>query len=179
MANKFSQIPVGAIFNTKNGTFKKKDEMYYEDLGSGFESVWDPMFDASIEDTGKIVTVTNESEKYITDPATRMVKLNPNYRPDAAQAAFKTLYSCGFFDCAENDYDTMVSICLDNFTVIKALAHITGQADNNGILSAVLTATKAAPIALPPPVRKPAPKLKPAKKTAKKTTPKPTPKRKK
>ncbi len=120
MSTAFSQIPNNSVFNAGGASYRKLDALYYEDLSTGFQSVWTPMFDATIVipeplsedyfDTSKI----NTTDEFLVDSQTRIMKLNPNYQKhSAAEKAFAELWGSGEFDCGPEDYQEMVKVSLE------------------------------------------------------------------
>jgi len=113
MATKYSQIPTGTIFDAKGGKFRKLDDLYYEDLQSGFQAVWNPMFDESIATTTPeppVTDGTNTKDKFLVDQQTRMMKPNPNYRESPlseAEKVFAEMWGTALFDCGPEDYEYM------------------------------------------------------------------------
>ena len=76
----FSQIKVGDTFEAKGAKYRKVDDLYYEDLSSGFLSVWSPLFDAGIGSTIPPVTKSTSKEpEFLTDPQTRVQTRNPDF----------------------------------------------------------------------------------------------------
>ena len=157
MATKYSAIPTNSVFTAKGGTFKKVDEMYYEDLSTGFQSAWSPLFDSTIGTPVPVSKPTVSSEpEFLTDPQTRFQTRNPNFGSHPAISAMETMYASGEFNCAETDYELMAQIAIAAVRMLKSIPPV------------------------PPPDHKPVLKLakkkkavlrgKPAKKTSKKTT---------
>ena len=129
MASKYSQVAIGNIFEADGGRFRKLDDLYYEDLTTGFQSVWNPMFDRSINTHEAVVSVgtTNTKDKFLVDQQTRMVKPNPDYSPDAAAMVFAEMWGTAQFDCGLEDYEYIALLSVTAVKSMKQLAKLVGM----------------------------------------------------
>lgn len=128
MATKYSKVRVGSIFEAGGGKFRKVDELYYEDLQSGFQTVWSPVFDDSITSTAADEpvegTVVNTKDKFVTDPQSRIMKPNPNYQESSggeAEKWFGEMWGSGEFDCGPEDYEWMALTAIAAVRGLKAI----------------------------------------------------------
>jgi len=120
MASKFSQIPIGSIFEAKGAKYRKSDDLYYEDLSTGFLSVWSPIFDGDIGSSTPETPKAGEPE-FVTDPQTRMQKRNPKFGVDIAAHWFGEMWGSGEFDCGPEDYEWMALTAIAAVRALKAI----------------------------------------------------------
>lgn len=122
MASKYSQVPTGSIFEAKGGKFRKVDDLYYEDLNTGFQAVWSPIFDDGINsEAPETKPAGNTKEKFLVDQQTRMMKPNPAYSPDEAEKWFGEMWGSGEFDCGPEDYEWMALTAIAAVRALKAI----------------------------------------------------------
>ena len=134
MATKYSKIPSGTIFDAKGGKYRKLDDLYYEDVQSGFQAVWNPMFDDSIDTPAASVTDTgNTKDKFLVDTQTRMIKPNPNYRESLSEAEkiFAEMWGTALFDCGPEDYDYMALQSIKSVNLVSSLSMILTAAEGS------------------------------------------------
>jgi hypothetical protein len=134
MATKFSQIPVGNIFEADGSKFRKVDDLYYEDPSTGFQSMWNPIFDDSIarppiaEKKAPLNGETNISDKFLVDTQTRVMKPNPNYQAPhdscAAEQAFAEMWGTALFDCGPEDYGWMATNSIRAVNLVSSIIMI-------------------------------------------------------
>ena len=128
MATKYSQIPIGTIFNAKGTNFRKLDDLYYEDLNTGFQEVWSPMFDANINTPSvePVADKDNTKDKFLVDQQTRIVKPNPNYKEcdGAAEKVFAEMWGSGEYNCDPDDYNYMAMVSVQAVGAMKAMGEI-------------------------------------------------------
>ena len=125
MASKYSQIPVGTIFKAKGANYKKIDDLYYEDISSGFQSTWNPMFDASIDASAPAKPAKPTDKEFSVDPQSRLVTRNANYeKKEEEHPAIKwmnEMWGSAEFDCGPEDYEWMAQTSIDAVKAIKQL----------------------------------------------------------
>jgi hypothetical protein len=121
--SKFDSIAVGRYFKAAGASYKKTAPGIYVSLESpDIEIYWDPMFDARIEGVGAPSDgkPVNTEDKFITNPQTRLVTPNPNYKYRTAEAAFAELWGSALFDCGPEDYEIMVKKAIEAVRFMKA-----------------------------------------------------------
>lgn len=184
MATKYSQIQPNTVFKTSNGSFVKIDDLYFVDMTGEYESMWSPMFDATIILAGEAVAVAAAAAvepEFIVDEQSRIMKRNPNYvKPVAATAAvaeeevtlsasdtaFGGMWGSGEFDCGPEEFDYMAAVSINAVGAMKALGEVVGL---NGSLIIMMPAiVDELKVAYAKSQKKSAPK-KAAKKVAKKS----------
>jgi hypothetical protein len=122
--SKFSEIPVDSLFTANSQIFRKISPLSYIDPSEpGLERMASPLFDMTIgEKVADKTAAVDTTAKYIVDPNTRVMSLNPSY--DAAcelktQAlnAFGEFWGTAYFDCGPEDIECMTGeiINLINF----------------------------------------------------------------
>jgi hypothetical protein len=126
MATKYSQIPTGTIFEAKGGKFRKVDDLYYEDLQTGFQAVWNPMFDDGINRPAAEAPKTsgvNTKDEFLVDEQTRRMTPNPDYKKATEEAVkwFGEMWGSGEFDCGPEDYEWMALTAIGAVRALKAL----------------------------------------------------------
>jgi hypothetical protein len=132
MATKYSQVPVGNIFEAGGGKFRKIDDLYYEDIYTGIESMWNPMFDETISnlwDAKDVEADTNTTDKFLVDTQTRVMKPNPNYQTHqlcAAERTFAEMWGTAEYDCGPEEYDYMAMVSVPAVGAMKELAKLVG-----------------------------------------------------
>jgi hypothetical protein len=115
---KFADIKIGTVFVAGGERFRKTDELNYESLENpGYEIFVSPMFEAKIGKT-EVPKGIDTSAKFVTDPQTRITKLNPNYVENPAVVAFGEMWGSGEFDCGPENYDFMAE---ESIKAMKAL----------------------------------------------------------
>ena len=124
MVNKYSQIANGTLFKSKGQNYRKVDDLYYEDINSGFQSTWNPIFDAGIEldfapeDKG---TAPVDVE-FTVDPQSRLATRNPNYKKEKPHPSiewFGKMWGSDEFDCGPEDYEWMALTAIDAVKAVK------------------------------------------------------------
>jgi hypothetical protein len=131
MATKYSQIPVGNIFEAGGGKFRKVDDLYYEDIYTGIESMWNPMFDETISNPlgakEEADADANTTDKFLVDNQTRVMKPNPNYQahpPCAAERTFAEMWGTAEYDCGPEEYDYMAMVSVPAVGAMKELGKL-------------------------------------------------------
>ena len=80
----FSKIKIGDYFEDTDGNrFRKSSDQTYDDV-SGIERYIDPLFDRKIAGPATNVPKPKpepEEPEWITDPGSRIIGRNPNYKP--------------------------------------------------------------------------------------------------
>jgi hypothetical protein len=108
--SKFSEIPIDSMFTANSQIFRKISPLSYIDPSEpGLERMASPLFDMTIgEKVADKTAAVDTTAKYIVDPNTRVMSLNPSY--DAAcelktQAlnAFGEFWGTAYFDCGPED----------------------------------------------------------------------------
>lgn len=93
MANRYSQISVGNIFKAGGENFRKLDDLYYEDVTTGLQAMWNPLFDGTIHISNSYEEPkredVNTTDKFLVNPQNRMMTVNPNYKERDTTAAEK------------------------------------------------------------------------------------------
>lgn len=141
MASKYSQIPAGKIFEAKGGKFRKLDEMYYEDLQTGFQAVWNPMFDDTIATAPPAAPppagAVNTTDKFLVDQQTRMMTPNPNYRESLSEAekVFAEMWGTALFDCGPEDYEYMALQSIKAVNLVGSILMILESVDTSPVTS--------------------------------------------
>jgi hypothetical protein len=132
MATKFSAIADDSIFEANGGLYRKIDGLYYEELSTGFQSTWNPMFDAGIGAAQPTSVVKEVEPRYLVDSRTRMMTLNPAYSQAINPAInwFGEMWESGEYDCAKEDYEHMASTSVLAVNAMRTLAAITGHPAN-------------------------------------------------
>jgi hypothetical protein len=124
--SKWTDIPIGGYFKASGATYIKIDDLSYESPDDrGMEIFVSPQFEATINEEPRKAT-GDENPKYITDPATRFMKLNPNYKPPTASAAdaFGEMWGSGAFDCGPEDYIWMANEAIAAVRAMKELGEL-------------------------------------------------------
>jgi hypothetical protein len=134
---KYSQIPLGTIFKANGGSYRKADDLYFDDLQTGFQGMWSPMFDATIEtpSSNEVKATDDSTKEFITDPQSRIVKRNPDYNPaafrdkraEAAVEAFNEMWGSALFDCGPEDYVFMRALSVNAVRFMDKLATAVGE----------------------------------------------------
>jgi hypothetical protein len=172
MATRYSKIPTNSYFNTTSGRYRKIDDLYFVDITGEYESMWSPMFDATILEAGEApVAPTPEEPKFIVDEQSRMMKLNPNYKEATdevalsdADTAFGEMWGSAQFDCGPEDYTYMAEQSIKAVEGFSTLAKLLGTEGLGIDYTLEIIAKMAAK-----PVKKTPAKKSPAKKAAKKS----------
>jgi hypothetical protein len=134
MATKYSQIPQNSIFTAAGGTYRKIDDLYYEDLNTGFQTVWSPIFDNTIvskwdkdeEPTGEV----NTKDKFLVDQRSRLMQPNPNYQSHqscVAERTFAEMWGTAEYDCGPEEYEYMAMVSVPAVGAMKALGQVVGM----------------------------------------------------
>jgi hypothetical protein len=155
MATKYSLIPDNGVFKTTKGTYRKLDAIYFEDLVSGYQETWNPIFDATIieESHPSWCTVAEASVEFITDPQSRIITKNPNYDPNykannptvsEAEEAFGEMWGSTQFDCGPEDFQYMGEQSVAAVKAMNELTTLVGLLGNSTVYQTVIdTLTKA------------------------------------
>lgn len=94
---KFAEIANGSVFTAAGSTYRKTSELTYESSDNpGMEHYVEPFFDAKIESgDAPETTATAAVPKFLVDPQTRRMTLNPAYKT-AEQALAEINAAAGF-----------------------------------------------------------------------------------
>lgn len=132
MATNFSQVPVGSIFNAGGIKFRKSDDLYYEDLQTGYQAMWNPLFDETIVNQGatqESKAEVNVTDKFLVDAQTRLIKINPNYQdhpPCLAENTFSDMWRTAEYDCSPLEYHYMAAVSVSAVRSMKDLGNVVG-----------------------------------------------------
>jgi hypothetical protein len=144
MATKYSQIQPNTVFKTTNGSFCKIDDLYFVDMTGEYESMWSPMFDATIilaGETAAVAAAAAVEPEFIVDEQSRIMKKNPKYiKPvtataavaeaevtlSASDTAFGGMWGSGEFDCGPEEFDYMAAVSIHAVGAMKALGEVVG-----------------------------------------------------
>ena len=121
--SKWTDIPIGGFFTANGSRYIKIDELTYEAPDDrGMEIFVNPQFEATINEEPRQVAL-DKNPKYITDPSTRLMKLNPNFKDatNAAADAFGEMWGSGEFDCGPEDYAWMATEAIAAVRAMKEL----------------------------------------------------------
>lgn len=121
---KFSDIPVNSLFKANGVTYKKIDDLYYIDITEpDLERMSSPLFEQTIGEKVVLAGTVDTTAKYITDPNTRVVSLNPHYIENAAAVAMERIYDAfgvqGLLDGVSKDDYSQIA---DRLIALKAKA---------------------------------------------------------
>ena len=109
MASKFSQIAVGEVFEAKGAKYRKADDLYIDDLGTGFQIAWSPMFDKDIVLAGEVApTPVANAPEFIVNPQSREMVRNPEFGKE--HPAVTTMKKLGeILNIEPNNYEEIVA----------------------------------------------------------------------
>ena len=115
MDTNFSKIKTDSLFLIEGVTYRKISDTVFEDITLHIETYWSPQLDAKIEPFGEETKPAAQlPEKFITDPQTRLVKLNPNYLdPIKLANGFERLFNTGFFGEKIQDIEGIVDKAIE------------------------------------------------------------------
>ncbi len=112
--SKFTAIPIGRIFRAGGEAYRRDGELTYSDLALGIQQYWTPLFDNTIEGPegpGDPKPPSPSQPKFLTDPNTRVMKPNPEYKEPVEW--FAEMWGSGLFDCGPEDYEFMAKTSIE------------------------------------------------------------------